>query len=1748
MKRFFALALSFMMVFSVVSGSVSTAFALAWADANTDQALHFRVMHWHAVADPNATTSSDVPEGEESGDYRSANSVSRDGYIVPSDGTTGQKFHIFMYDDASAGYVELTDDFDTTLWPYVDEVKTDIGEITFKVVPYADENGTKTKELESLGGFSISAGHDAVTPDDNAETLTITYRPDVHLAKAHIFYIASGMMVDGAVDVDTVIGTDQQRFYPEQDTYDDVAADTKYYSAHLGLHTDKTASVSGKYGADRRTFDIELEAWYTNREGSSVALVLDASGSMAFTLDKPDMVDAKGALDAKLAGGDISQAQYDAVLGKALSKTSDGAVDWDSVFLTDEELSWILNPHNTDNSPLSSSGYSYYVYNARNTVMEYAPLAYMSGTLAGVNNDGFNTALPQKAHLVGFYPFTSGRRAMNSINNQYGQKVERLTGKPIAFRPTPIDMNVDGAVLKFGSLATDKARFIMKTSITEPASGSDSGFVLDVGRLDQFTITFKITQDGSEKTSDDRNANANIGDILYVGKLDGSGDYLKLYRRAGSSGNQIRAENSAGTTVLHANNVFKSDGKTYAHTVTLVYDGSEVTMYIDGAQSVDTNGIYSVSMDLEGAYFIFNGFDNGYAGAALSISDIYVYDTALQPGDVSKLSTLITGNVANGPFTDPGKDKNNNYIVLAGNGEPMGTIHQAFVSGSPMRPYKVPAGWYYVNPSSNWDTNYNNPNVQSGKVFWGTPTIPASTDGSHLYDDKIEMPGGNVIYIGDQSANYDYDGQNTAVRFFLDSDYNLCCFFATGNSAGTVAYTSYVYENPDENYIKVEALQRALGVFLSMLAEHSPASQIAATRFSTERIPDGGELVTAAGNDLDHLVLLDWTNDTKVSIALLSLLYGDGRTVDGTVGAFGKTQYNYGLTGGTATYTGLKAFLENLTDENTPGSDPYSKKYLIIFTDGKDSLFKDGENPTTTVAYKYAQELKKEGYTIIGVMLAGGPVVPKDQGGTGDFEKAESFMTSLVSTGVDPDDPTNTNYVYYFTTADYGKNANAVDGLTEIFSSKIIKLVTDHLYGYTIQDYIDPRFDLLDVDGNVWHLDAKGMVTVEKNGVKDTPFTLTADGVEIELTDDADVDTGKARLYYNDSVDMYYLRWTDQRVPATTIGSTRLPVWNTRFTIRAKEDFIGGYAVLTNGHEENMNFVFHPDDTVDVSSGTNGAWNDPDTITTGDLYPSKGFPRVTVNVEMLGPSYEDDQLIYMGETLDPLETTKHMIDQAIEKQDDGWWYWEYLKRYDENHPDEKVFEKLVLGTDHVVSIPYYYLPSKGLQNQAGIDQPSDPLGTMVYTWTSFKDGKDVTKEPLGSSVTEDTLPRQLTLTFEYTPYEVAGTGDGPYRQELLNDHGLINEHDANGGDVYLWNRDYKKEQGTLVNIKPSGQYVYSTVIVSGEIHLQVEISRGAMENLWGIMPGQEVEYRATLVRTYGNGKQETVGTIVVPFTVPETRPTSGGLITSKWSDMIFTDAYAYAAEYGLPYGTYTLVPDAAANGRYPFSFSEIIKVPLLGDGSQDALFDQRYGKQYGEDAPGATLLTFAAPYDASDKQPILGSIVNNKPDTDERYALLKVTLVVQEGNLTVSKTVEGAYADKTKSFAFTVRLSDTNINGTYGDMTFSNGVANFTLKHGESKTAIGLTAGVIYSVYEAEANQDGYATTNVGSRGTITANVESKAIFLNVKDQPDVPQTGDNSHLVLWIVLMAAAALGMAVIIVRSRKGMLDSSKGRKTR
>ncbi len=105
------------------------------------------------------------------------------------------------------------------------------------------------------------------------------------------------------------------------------------------------------------------------------------------------------------------------------------------------------------------------------------------------------------------------------------------------------------------------------------------------------------------------------------------------------------------------------------------------------------------------------------------------------------------------------------------------------------------------------------------------------------------------------------------------------------------------------------------------------------------------------------------------------------------------------------------------------------------------------------------------------------------------------------------------------------------------------------------------------------------------------------------------------------------------------------------------------------------------------------------------------------------------------------------------------------------------------------------------------------------------------------------------------------------------------------------------------------------------------------------------------------------------------------------------------------------------------------------------------------------------------------------------------------GNLKVTKYVTGSRGDHQQEFPVQVVLGTGPdgkvIDGTYGDMEFKDGVADFTLKDNESKTAEHLPAGISYTI--TETNAYGHRVSYTGQTGTIPVGATAEAVITNHK-------------------------------------------------
>ena len=147
-------------------------------------------------------------------------------------------------------------------------------------------------------------------------------------------------------------------------------------------------------------------------------------------------------------------------------------------------------------------------------------------------------------------------------------------------------------------------------------------------------------------------------------------------------------------------------------------------------------------------------------------------------------------------------------------------------------------------------------------------------------------------------------------------------------------------------------------------------------------------------------------------------------------------------------------------------------------------------------------------------------------------------------------------------------------------------------------------------------------------------------------------------------------------------------------------------------------------------------------------------------------------------------------------------------------------------------------------------------------------------------------------------------------------------------------------------------------------------------------------------------------------------------------------------------------------------------------------------------------------------------------------------------DLSISKTVTGAYGDKTKYFTFTVTLTGEN-GKTYPETFAVSGGSNtsnpttialgtdttFQLKDGDTIKIENLPVGVKYEVTETAVT--GYTTTKTGDSGTITTGVDSAAKFTN--DKGGSPDTGISLDSLPYVVILVVVLGGAAVLFLRKR-------------
>lgn len=135
-----------------------------------------------------------------------------------------------------------------------------------------------------------------------------------------------------------------------------------------------------------------------------------------------------------------------------------------------------------------------------------------------------------------------------------------------------------------------------------------------------------------------------------------------------------------------------------------------------------------------------------------------------------------------------------------------------------------------------------------------------------------------------------------------------------------------------------------------------------------------------------------------------------------------------------------------------------------------------------------------------------------------------------------------------------------------------------------------------------------------------------------------------------------------------------------------------------------------------------------------------------------------------------------------------------------------------------------------------------------------------------------------------------------------------------------------------------------------------------------------------------------------------------------------------------------------------------------------------------------------SPINSTEFQHMVGAII--------RRTGISLTLNYQsdaEGRLEISKIVTGNADDQQDIFSFTMIL-DQPISNQYGDLTFNQGVANFTLTNGETIVVDHLPAGIAYKI--TEASNENYRVAYSNAEGTVPSNGSVSVVIENTKLNP----------------------------------------------
>ena len=386
--------------------------------------------------------------------------------------------------------------------------------------------------------------------------------------------------------------------------------------------------------------------------------------------------------------------------------------------------------------------------------------------------------------------------------------------------------------------------------------------------------------------------------------------------------------------------------------------------------------------------------------------------------------------------------------------------------------------------------------------------------------------------------------------------------------------------------------------------------------------------------------------------------------------------------------------------------------------------------------------------------------------------------------------------------------------------------------------------------------------------------------------------------------------------------------------------------------------------------------------------------------------------------------------------------------------------------------------SGDISNQASVTVGNNPAVKTNTTTDEVSDGR-LTLSKTVTAAEGITAPNKA-FTFKVLLYQADGatplTGSFAYAGRPSGTNGTYISGQIKSGDT--------------IALKAGGSV---TVTLPAGAHYEVQ-ELDSKGNLMTSEDGFTVADKANS-QTGTVGQATQVGFTNV-YSVESTKVENAFKVQKKISGRNWTTSDAFAvtltAQGGAP------MPKSAKDGMSTITLKKDVQVGNFG--TIEYAKPGTYTYMIAEQAGDETALTFSkATYRATvtvtdddagklTAKTKIAQLTDDAGNTAERTVEAAVfTNTAKTGSLTVKKTVVGG--DSQREFGFTVALADGDgepVSGTFGEgedaVTFTDGRATFTLRHGGEKAITGLPAGARYTVTEDAA--EGYTTAVNGADGS----------------------------------------------------------------